>query len=334
MLRHTLKRLLQLIPALLGLTLVLFAWFKLLPGGPEYALLPENATDEQRASLRESLGLNDPIWTQYFDFLKGLATFDFGNSVSTGRAVGTELAERFPATIELSLSAMLLAVIVGIPLGYFAARRRGSILDTAAVSTSLVGICIPVFFLAVVLKVIFSEVLGILPTLGRLSSATAYTEVTGFRVLDGILTGEFHVAWDAIVHLIVPALALASIPLAIITRITRASVLEVMDEDYVRTADAKGLSKSTVRVSHVMRNALLPVVTVIGLLFGSLFAGAVLTETVFEINGLGRFVYEATQNKDYPALLGSIMLIAFVFVVINLLVDLSYNLIDPRLRVK
>ncbi|WP_025273520.1 ABC transporter permease [Haloglycomyces albus] len=334
MLRHTLKRLLQLIPALLGLTVVLFIWYKLMPGGPEYALLPENASDAQREAMRESLGLNDSIWVQYGNFLKDIVTFDFGSSVTTGREVSTEIAERFPATLELGLAAMVLAIVVGVPLGYFAARKRGSLLDVAAVSGSLIGICTPVFFLAVVLKVIFAELLGWLPTLGRLSSGETYTDITGFRVLDGLLSGEFHVAWDAVQHLILPAMALASIPLAIITRITRASVLEVMDEDYVRTANAKGLGQTTVRVSHVMRNALLPVVTVVGLLFGGLFAGAVLTETVFEINGIGRFVYTATSNRDFPALLGCIMLVAVVFVLINLLVDLSYNLIDPRLRVK
>jgi peptide/nickel transport system permease protein len=323
-----------MIPALLGLTLLLFGWFKLLPGGPENALLPDNATSEERAHMREALGLNDAVWVQYWRFLTDLATFDFGNSVRSGRPVATELAERFPATMELGVAAMIIALGVGIPLGYLAATRRGSLIDMAAVSGALIGICTPVFFLAAGLKVLFAQVLGWLPTTGRLSGGSTFTELTGFRIFDGIITGEFDIAADAFMHLILPALALSSIPLAVITRITRASVLEVLGEDYVRTADAKGLKPPTVRMRHVMRNAMLPVATVTGLLFGGLFAGAVLTESVFAFNGVGRFVYEATQARDYPALLGSIMAIAVVYVVINLLVDLSYGLIDPRVRVR
>ncbi|HEU5129288.1 MAG TPA: ABC transporter permease [Glycomyces sp.] len=334
MLRYTVKRLLQLAVALLGLTLLLFAWFKALPGGPENRMLPDNATDQQREALRRALGLDEPIWTQYGEFLSRIVRFDFGSSLSSGRPVATELADRLPATIELSLTAIVIAIGVGIPLGYLAARKRGSWLDLGAVSGSLIGICIPVFFLAAMLKVVFAQNLGWLPTAFRLSPGTDYTEVTGLRVLDGIVTGEFDVAWDAVLHLVLPAVALASIPLAVITRITRASVLEVVGEDYVRTADAKGLKPAVIRGRHVMKNAMLPVVTVIGLLLGSLFSGAVLTESVFAFGGVGSFVYQATTERDYPALMGFILIIAVFYVVLNLIVDLSYGFLDPRVRVR
>ncbi|THV41269.1 ABC transporter permease [Glycomyces buryatensis] len=334
MLRYTVKRLLQLAVALLGLSLLLFAWFKALPGGPENRMLPDNATDQQREALRQALGLDEPIWSQYGEFLSRMVHLDFGTSLSSGRPIGTELAERLPATIELSMWAIVIAVGIGIPLGYLAARRRGTWLDFGAVAGSLVGICIPVFFLAAMLKVVFAQELGWLPTTFRLSPGLTYTEITGLRVLDGLLTGEFDVVWDAARHLMLPAIALASIPLAVIVRITRASVLEVVGEDYVRTADAKGLKQTTIRGRHIMKNAMLPIVTVIGLLLGSLFAGAVLTESVFAFGGIGSFVYQATTERDYPALMGFILVIAVSYVVLNLIVDLSYGFLDPRVRVR
>jgi len=334
MLRYTVKRLLQLSVALLGLSLLLFAWFKALPGGPENRLLPENATDQQREALRAALGLDEPVWTQYGEFLSRIVRLDFGSSLSSGRPIATELAERLPATVELSLAAMLIAVGLGIPLGYLAAKRRGTWVDFSTVSGSLLGTCIPIFFLAAMLKVVFAQELGWLPTTFRLTAGADFTDVTGLRVLDGLITGEFDIAWDAVKHLILPALALSSIPLAVIVRITRASVLDVVGEDYVRTADAKGLKPSTVRGRHVMRNAMLPIATIIGLLLGSLFAGAVLTESVFAFGGIGSFVYQATTERDYPALMGFILVIAVFYVVINLLVDLSYGLLDPRVRVR
>ncbi len=226
----------------------------------------------------------------------------------------------------------MIAVAVGVPLGYLAARKRGSALDFAAVGGSLLGICTPVFFLAFILKVIFAERLGVFPSAFRLSPGMSRTNLSGFVVLDGIRTGEFDVVWDALLHLALPGVALASIPLAVIVRMTRASVLEVLSEDYVRTANAKGLRPGTVRTRHVMRNALLPVVTAVGLLTGSLFAGAVLTESVFAFPGIGSFIYAATQTRDYPVLTGFILLIATLYVFINLLVDISYSLLDPRMR--
>jgi peptide/nickel transport system permease protein len=331
-LRFIVRRLLQLIPTLGGLSILLFVWLQRLPGGPEYALLPDDATAEQRAALRRSLGLDEPLAVQYLTFLRNILQGDLGTSLQTSRPVLDEFFLRFPATFELAVTAMIFAVAVGLPLGYLAARKRGTVLDFAAVGGSLLGICTPVFFLAFILKVVFAENLGVLPSAFRLSPGLSRTDITGFVVLDGLMTREWDVVMDALAHLVLPGLALASIPLAVITRMTRASVLEVMGEDYVRTANAKGLHRTTVRTRHVLRNALLPVVTAVGLLAGSLFAGAVLTESVFAFPGIGSFVYGATQTRDYPVLTGFILLIATMYVFINLLVDISYSLLDPRVR--
>ncbi|MET4925813.1 ABC transporter permease [Streptomyces sp. PSRA5] len=333
MLRLVARRLLQLIPTLLGLSVLLFLWLNRLPGGPASAILGERATEAEVTRINRVLGLDEPVWVQYGRFIERILQLDLGTSTQTGRPVWEEFTLRFPATVELSVAAMVVAIVVGIPLGYFAARRRGSWLDVTAVSGSLLGICIPVFFLALLLKGLFAVNLGIFPSYGRLSTGIDATKVTGFAVLDGLLTGEFDASWDAIMHLVLPALALASIPLAVIVRMTRASVLEVLGEDYVRTAESKGLDKRVVRARHVLRNALLPVITAVGLLTGSLLSGAVLTESVFTFGGIGSFIRTSIDARDYPVLVGFILFIALVYVLINLLVDVAYSLIDPRVRV-
>ncbi|HLU45030.1 MAG TPA: ABC transporter permease [Natronosporangium sp.] len=333
MTRFIIRRLLQVIPTLAALSVLLFIWLRRLPGGPDAALLGERATPEARAAIRERLGLDEPILVQYGRYMKDLLRLDFGVSTQTQQPVIDEFLIRFPGTVELAFTALAIAVGVGIPVGYLAARRRGGWLDNLVVSGSMVGICTPVFFLAFVLKWVFGEQLGWLPTFGRQSPGINATHVTNFFVLDGLLTREWDAAWDAFLHLLLPAIAVASIPFAVIVRMTRASVLEVLNEDYVRTAEAKGLTDRTIRGRHVLRNALLPVVTAIGVLAGALLSGAVLTETVFAFNGIGRFVYLAIQNADYPVLMAFIMFIALTFVTINLLVDISYSIIDPRVRV-
>lgn len=333
MLRFVVRRLLQVIPTLLGLSILLFVWLRALPGGPETALLGERATPEARAAIRQRMGLDEPVLAQYWLYLKRLATLDLGNSTQTQRPVIEEFLVRFPATIELTAAALIIAIGVGVPVGYFAAKRRGGLLDSLTVSGSMIGICTPVFFLAFLLKWVFAEQLGLLSTFGRQTPGINATHITNLFILDGILTREWDAAWDAFTHLILPAIAVASIPFAVIVRMTRASVLEVLGEDYVRTAEAKGLTTRVVRGRHVLRNALLPVVTAIGVITGALLSGAVLTETVFAFNGIGRFLYLALQNADYPVLMGFIMIVAFMFVMINLLVDVSYSLIDPRVRV-
>jgi peptide/nickel transport system permease protein len=335
-LRYTIRRLLQLLIVVLVLSLLLFAWLRSLPGGPVSALLGERATAETRARLTEELGLNEPIFVQYLKFVGRALSGDFG--VSTGVQPGDSATEifvqRFPATLELSFLAIVIAIAVGIPLGYVAARRRGGVLDNLSVVSSLIGVAVPVFFLAFLLKQVFAVDLGWFPTAGRQEGGMDATRVTGFFVLDGLLTQEWDAAWDAFVHLILPAVALASIPFSVVFRITRASVLDVVDEDYVRTAESKGLTTPVIRRRHVLRNAMLPVVTTIGLQTGALLAGAVLTEKVFAFPGIGQALALGFERRDYPVLLLLILCAAGVFVLINLLVDLSYALIDPRIRTR
>ncbi|RZI95445.1 MAG: ABC transporter permease [Microbacterium sp.] len=334
MLRTIGRRLLLLIPTLLGLTVLLFFWVRALPGGPAVALLGEKATPERIAEINRLYGFDRPLIEQYFTWLGRLLSGDFGSSIQTARPVLEEFARRFPATIELSILAMIIAVGIGVPLGYWAARRNGKWGDHTAVALSLVGITIPVFFLAFILKYIFAVQLGWLPSDGRQNPRIDATHYTNFYVLDGLITGEFDAAWDAFLHLILPAVALGTIPLAIIVRITRASVLEVQNADYVRTGMAKGISQQTLRSRFILRNAMLPVVTTIGLQTGLLISGAVLTETVFAFPGIGSFLARAIFTRDFPVLQGFILFIALLYALINLLVDVSYSLIDPRVRVQ
>jgi len=328
------KRLLLLIPTMLGLSVLLFFWVRALPGGPAVALLGERATPEAIAQINELYGFDLPLYQQYFIWLSRLLQGDFGNSIQTRVPVIEEFARRLPATIELSLFAIIVAVGVGIPVGYFAARRHGKASDHVLVGASLLGITIPVFFLAFILKYIFAVQLGWLPSEGRQDPRMDATHYTGFYVWDGIITGEWDAAWDAFLHLILPGLALASIPLAIIVRITRASVLEVQNSDYVRTGMAKGISRGTIRSRFILRNSLLPVITTIGLQVGLLISGAVLTETVFAFPGIGSFMYRAIFTRDFPVLQGFIIFIAIGYALINLAVDVSYSFIDPRVRVQ
>lgn len=334
MLRYTVRRLLQLVIVVVVLSLLLFGWLRLLPGGPVSALLGERATPESRAQLTHELGLDQPIYVQYFKFLGRALSGDFG--VSTGVQPGDSAMEiflqRFPATLELAFFSVVIAIAIGIPLGYLAARRRGGILDNLSIVGSLIGVAVPVFFFAFVLKQVLAVDLGWFPTAGRQTGGIDATRVTGFFILDGILTQEWDAAWDAFVHLILPAIALASIPFSVIFRITRASVLDVLDEDFIRTAESKGLHTNVIRRRHVLRNAMLPVVTTIGLQIGALLAGAVLTEKVFAYPGIGQALAIGFERRDYPVLLLLILCAAGVYVVVNLLVDLSYAIIDPRIR--
>ncbi|GAA2333411.1 ABC transporter permease [Saccharopolyspora halophila] len=336
MLRYTIRRLGQLVLVVFVLSILLFGWLRMLPGGPVSALLGDRATPEARASLEAALGLDQPLYVQYFKFLGRAITGDFGTStgVQRGDPALEVFLTRFPATLELSIFALLLAVLIGIPMGYLAARRRGGWLDNISISWSLVGVAVPVFFLAFLLKFVFAIQLGVLPASGRQDVGIDATRVTGFYVLDGLLTREWDASWNALVHLILPAIALSTIPFAVIFRITRAAVLDVMDEDYVRTARAKGLAGMVIRRRHILHNAMLPVVTTIGLQTGALLAGAVLTERVFNIPGVGQAVAVGFERKDFPVLQVVILASAMVYVLVNLVVDLSYALIDPRLRTR
>ncbi len=339
MLRFVVRRLLLMIPVLLGLSLLLFAWLRALPGDPASALLGDKATPEAVARINAQYGFDQPIPVQYVTWLGQLIRGDFGSSPRTGQPVVGTFLERFPATVELSVAALIFAIVVGIPLGYFAAKRAGGILDTIAVTNSLIGVVIPVFVLAYLLKLVFAvgipglEFLAVLPTSGRQNVRLDATHITNFYVLDGLLTREWDASWDAIKHLILPAIALGSIPLAAITRMTRASVLDVLNEDYVRTATAKGLPQGLITRRHVLKNAMLPIVTLIGLQTGALLSGAVLTEGVFAFNGIGSYLFEAISSLDYAVLQGFILFIAIIYALVNLGVDLLYGVFDPRMRV-
>jgi peptide/nickel transport system permease protein len=332
-LRFLVRRLLLLVPILLGVSLLIFFWIRALPGGPAEALLGERSTPQLIEQYRHLYGLDKPLPVQYWSYLKTtLFHGDLGVSSTTHRTVTAEIRTRFPATVELTLAAILFSISVGIPLGFFAAKRYGGFFDHASLFLSLIGISIPIFFLAIILKYIFAIRLGWLPSVGRESITSEAKHPTNFYILDAIVTRDWAALWDAIRHLILPAIALGSIPLAIITRITRASVLDVQNEDYVRTARAKGLAPITVDRRHVLRNAMLPISTIIGLQVGLLLSGAVLTETVFAYPGIGSWLRDAIFNRDYPVIQGGILFVAFVFVIINLIVDISYAIINPRIR--
>jgi peptide/nickel transport system permease protein len=331
-LRFAVRRLILLVPILIGLSLLVFLWIRALPGSPAEALLGERASAESVAQVRDQYGLDDPLYEQYWRYLQTIGSGDLGTSIASRRPITEEIRERFPATIELAFGAMIFATFLGIPLGFVAAKRHGKSVDHASLFVSLIGVSIPIFFLAIILKWAFSVELGWLPSVGRQDVLIDAEHPTNFYVLDGIVTGNWTAAWDAIKHLILPAIALGSIPLAIIARITRASVLDVQNEDYVRTARAKGLSGQVVDRRHVLRNAMLPISTIVGLQVGLLLSGAILTETVFAFPGIGTWLQAAIENRDYPVIQGGILFVAIVVVLVNLFVDLSYGLLNPRIR--
>jgi peptide/nickel transport system permease protein len=332
MLRFVVHRLVLLVPIIVGLSLLVFLWIHALPGNPAIALLGERATPQNIAQFKQQYGLDKPIYVQYADWAKTTLKGDFGYSIEDRRKVTTDFWERFPATVELAVAAMFVAILLGIPLGFIAAKRYGSWLDHSSLVASLIGISTPVFFLAIILKFVFAVKLHWLPTVGRISVLIDTPHPTNFYVLDAILSGDWGALWDVIQHLILPAVALGSIPLAIVARITRAAVLDVQNEDYVRTARAKGLAPRIVDRRHVLRNALLPISTIIGLQTGFLLSGAILTETVFARPGVGTWLSNAIFTRDYPVLEAGILFLSIVFVLVNLIVDISYAIINPRIR--
>lgn len=332
--RYISRRLLNLIPVLLGITLLVFAFLHLIPGDPATVMVGERATPEQVAALRERLGLNEPLPLQYLTFLGNLIRLDLGTSIISGVPIAEEIRSRWPATFELSVAAMLIATIVGIPAGVLAAVRKNSAVDNLTMSGSLLGVSLPVYWLGLLLVYLFAVNLNWLPPSGRLSVDVGFNfkSITGFYVLDALLQLDFKALKDVLKHLVLPALTLSTIPLAIMARITRSAMLEVLSQDYIRTARAKGLLERWVIFKHALKNALLPVVTIIGLQFGKLLGGAILTETIFSWPGIGSWIYEGILNRDYPVVQGGIVFVAIAFVLINLLVDLSYALLDPRIQ--
>lgn len=332
MLRFIVRRLVGVIPVLFGLSVILFAFVHLLPGDPAAAILGQHATPERVTAMREYLGLNDPLWQQYLSYLGNILRGDLGSSIINNQPVLREFLVRFPATVELTVAAMIFAAGVGIPLGRYAARHAQGWSDGAVTVISLLGISIPVFVLGLSLQYLFAVQFDLLPASGRIDPRAGLEIRTNFVLIDSLLMGRPDLFLDGLGHLILPAIALGSIPLAIITRITRASVLDVNNEDYVRTARAKGLGERRINARHIMRNAWLPVVTVLGLQVGGLLAGAVITETVFGWGGVGRYVVDGIFNRDYFVIQNTILIFALVFLVVNLLVDILYAVLNPRIR--
>lgn len=345
--RYILRRLISVIPTLIGVTLVIFLFQRLIPGDPAVAMLGEHATQENVERIREQLGLNRPAFldrdslvegdlkgffdSQYIRYFSRLLKFDLGDSIHRRIPVGATLKERFPATIELALLSMSIALIVGIPIGIASASRRNSLLDGATMVGSLIGVSIPIFWLGIMEIMLFSVMLKWLPSGSRLSTGVSIESITNLYLLDSLLTANWVGFWDALKHIIMPAISLATIPTAIITRMTRSSMLDVLQEDYIRTASAKGLAEPIVLFRHALKNAFLPVITVIGIQAGTLLAGAVLTETIFSWPGIGKWVYDSILGRDYPIVQGVTLLIAIIFLMVNLLVDLSYAILDPRI---
>jgi peptide/nickel transport system permease protein len=311
---------------------VVFVISRLTPGDPARIILGERATPEALARLRDALGLNEPLPVQFGRYLARAVQGDLGRSIQSNERVIVDLATRFPATMELTLGAMFIASTVGVLTGVLAAVRRNSWFDGASMFIALFGFSMPIFWLGIMLILLFAWLLGWFPISGRLDLTVDLARVTNFYVLDAILTGNMPALGNALRHLALPAVTLSTVPLAIIARMTRSSMLEVLRQDYVRTARAKGLAERRVVLGHALRNAAIPVITVIGLNVGSLLSGAILTETIFAWPGVGRLVVDAIFARDYPVVQGAVLVIAVVFVVVNLLVDLSYAVLDPRIR--
>lgn len=332
--RYIARRLLNLIPILLGITLLVFVFLHLIPGDPAVVMSGDRATPEQVAALKERLGLNQPLPLQYLKFLLNLIRLDLGNSIISGVPIVDEIKTRWPATFELSVAAMLIAILLGIPAGVLAAVRKNSPADNLTMSSSLLGVSMPVYWLGLLLIYLFAVNLNWLPPNGRISvnAGLAFTPITNFYLLDALLRFDMKALKDVLAHLILPAVTLSTIPLAIIARITRSAMLEVLSQDYIRTARAKGVLERWVIFKHALKNALLPVVTIIGLQFGALLGGAILTETIFSWPGIGSWIYEGILSRDYPVVQGGVVFIAIAFVLINLLVDISYAFLDPRIQ--
>ena len=334
MLTYLVQRLLSALPVLLLVAIIIFSLVRLIPGDPAVALLGEGATDQQVAALRTQLRLDEPLLDQFTGYIGGLLQGDWGKSLRTNRAIRTELLQRLPATIELSLLALFLALLVGLPLGLFSAVWANKSFDHISRVLALIGVSAPVFWLALVLQVVFAIYLGLLPVSGRLDVFLRPPRITGFLLLDSLLLADGQLFWSALSHLLLPAGVLAAFLAATIARLLRTSMLEELQQDYVRTARSKGLGSRAVLIRHVLRNSLLPTITITGLKFAELLGGAILTETVFAWPGMGRYMFEAIKSRDYPVIQGGTLLFALIFILSSLLVDSLYGYLNPRIRVK
>lgn len=333
MLGFIVKRIGLVVPAFIGVTVLTFALIHLIPGDPVLMLAGERGIDPERyARLRAELGLDQPLIVQYWNYISGVLSGDLGNSIVTKKPVIDEFLTLFPATIELTICAITFAVVIGLPAGMIAAVKRGTAVDHTVMATSLTGYSMPIFWWGLLLIILFSVTLGWTPVSGRISALYWIEPTTGFLLIDTLLSDQEGAFWSAVHHLILPAIVLGTIPLAVIARMTRSAMLEVLREDYVRTARAKGVAPRRVIMVHALRNALIPVITVIGLQVGVLLAGAILTETIFSWPGIGKWLVESINRRDYPVIQGGIMLVACVIIMVNLLVDLLYGVVNPRIR--
>lgn len=332
MVKYILKRVLMVIPVLLGVSVIIFLITRVLAPDPAPVVLGEHATTEAMAAWRADNGLSDPIWLQFVHFVINALHGDLGNSYYSHAPVTSEIFSRFPATAELAICAIIVAALVGVALGVVAAVRKNKFADYASMFVALVGVSMPIFWSGILLIILFGGILHVLPTNGRVSPMLQPTGGTGLFILDTIKQGNMKALGDVLRHLILPTLALSLYSMAIITRMTRSSMLDTLNEDYIRTAHAKGLKKRVVNIKHALRNAMLPVSTVIGLQFGSLLGGAILTETVFGWPGIGQFAVNSVLKSDFPVIQGIVLLVAVIFVFINLIVDIIYAFLDPKIK--
>ncbi len=332
MLKYIVKRILMLIPVLIGVSIIVFLIMRVFSPDPAPIVLGQHATVETVERWREANGLNSPIYIQYFNFIKGAVTGDLGTSYYTKTPVVKEIFSRFPATIELAIAAIIFASILGILIGTISAVKKNSIFDHSGMILALIGVSMPIFWLGILLIILFSGIFHILPSGSRIDPLLQPYGGTGFYLIDTLASGDMEAFLDALKHLVLPALALGMYSMAIITRMTRSSMLETMNQDYIRTAKAKGIRESKVIFNHGLRNAMIPVTTVIGLQLGSLLGGAVLTETVFSWPGIGHYTVECILKSDFPVVQGIVLLIACIFVLINLVVDVIYAFLDPRIK--
>lgn len=333
MLRFLFHRALFLVPTFIGITIVAFGFIRLLPGDPVLLMAGERSlTPERHAALLKQFGFDRPIWQQYLDYVWQLLQGDLGISLKTKIPVAQEFFTLFPATVELSIAAVIIAIALGIPAGVIAAVRRGSAFDHSVMGAALIGFSMPIFWWGLLLIILFSVTLHWTPVSGRIALTYFFPPVTGFMTIDSLISGQSGAFGSALRHLILPSIVLGTIPLAVVARQTRSAMLEVLSDDYVRTARAKGLSTVRVVGVHALRNALIPVITTIGLQVGTLLAGAILTETIFSWPGIGKWMIDSISRRDYPAVQGGLLLIAAVVMVVNLIVDMLYGLTDPRIR--
>ncbi|MCM3127743.1 ABC transporter permease [Paenibacillus provencensis] len=331
---YIVKRLLVLIPVLLGMTIIVFSIIHAIPGDPAETILGEKATEQSKQALRDQLGLDKPWLEQYFAYLSELVRGDLGESIRTKIPIAQEIVPYLMATLELALASMIFAVVIGLNAGIISAWRHNSWFDYICMVIALVGVSMPIFWLGLMEQWLFANELKWLPSSGRMNVRDPIESVTGLYVIDAMISGRFDQVWTAVKHLILPSIALGTIPMAVIARMTRSSMLEVMSSDYIRTARAKGMRQFFVVYKHALKNAFIPVLTVIGLQMGMLLGGAVLTETIFAWPGVGRYIYDAISFRDYPVIQSGILIIAFIYILINLIVDLLYAAVDPRIQYK